>query len=230
MTLANPSDPLKHQNVLLLAIIIGCVSEQIAGRRRAQLTKEEHIAFLCGEHVHFNCWGTMLLHTTHGLGLWHSGTVCPCTCNMACLFFYYYFLARLYNEQFNSSLSCFWVALTFFFFFFFSTGPFYNLRPTFLWRVDLASLGRKLQLIFLLHWATTWGKQLPTLPASAVNARYCMTKTHSLCTGNTFMVNPCYFETITMKTTVTFSLVLAWSWTLHRVPPLGTFFYWSCFV
>lgn len=116
MTLANPSDPLKHQNVLLLAIIIGCVSEQIAGRRRAQLAKEEHIAFLCGEHVHFNCWGTMLLHTTHGLGLWHSGTVCPCTCNMACLFFYYYFLARLYNEQFNSSLSCFWVALTFFFF------------------------------------------------------------------------------------------------------------------
>lgn len=49
--------------------------------------RKEHIEVLCGEHVHFNCWGTMLLHTTHGLRLWLSGTVCPYTCNMARLFF-----------------------------------------------------------------------------------------------------------------------------------------------
>lgn len=44
------------------------VGEQNAGRRRAQLAGEEHIAFSCGVHVHFNCWGTMLLqhHPRHG--------------------------------------------------------------------------------------------------------------------------------------------------------------------
>lgn len=206
---------------------MGCVSEQIAGRRRAQLAKEEHIAFLCGEHVHFNCWGTMLLHTTHGLGLWHSGTVCPCTCNMACLFFYYYFLARLYNEQFNSFLSCFWVALTFFFFssqdLFVIWGPHFSDPST------LPVWGGNYSWYFccteLLPGVSSCLLHLPLQPMHTT-----VWLKPTLCTGNTFMVNPCYFETITMKTTVTFSLVLACSWTLHRVPPLGTFFYWSCFV
>lgn len=30
---------------------------------------KEHIAVLCGDYVNFNCWGTMLLHNTHSLGL-----------------------------------------------------------------------------------------------------------------------------------------------------------------
>lgn len=73
--------------------------------------RKEHMAVLCGEHVHFNYGRTMLLHTTHSLGLWLSGTVCPYTCNMACFFFIIIFLTQLYNEQFNSFLSRFWVAL-----------------------------------------------------------------------------------------------------------------------
>lgn len=36
---------LKHQGVRLLVVITVSVSEQNAGRRRAQLTGEEHIAF-----------------------------------------------------------------------------------------------------------------------------------------------------------------------------------------
>lgn len=132
----------------------------VSGSRRAEgghdSQRKKHIAVLCGKHVHFNCWGTMLLHTTHGLGLWLSGTVCPCTCNMVCLFLLFFSIDFTVSNLTVSLPVLEWHLHVAF------IVAFCNLKTMFL--SPSCQFGKEIAEEFLMPWATTSGKQLPTLP------------------------------------------------------------------